>query len=772
MTHDDVRLVANRGEIARRVFRTCRDLGIETGRGALRRRRGPAVRRARPTSRCRLPGDARRRRPTCAADLIVAGRARRPAPTPCTRATASSPRTPTSRVQVIDAGLTWVGPDPESIEAMGSKVEAKKLMAEAGVPVLPELTPSRVTEADLPLLVKASAGGGGRGMRVVRRAGATWPTRSAGPRPRRRRRSATARCSSSPTSSTAGTSRCRSSATRTGTGVGARRPRLLGAASAPEGRRGGACPRARRRDARHAMHDAARAAAQAIGYVGAGTVEFLLDAGDRPVLLPGDEHPAAGRAPGHRVRHRARPRRAQVAVAEGRTRDAIRARAARPTARGHAVEVRLYAEDPAAGWQPQSGRLTRFEVPRRQRVELAGRRPRRPARRGLRGRRRGRHPLRRDAGQGDRAGRRTGPRRCAVLAGALRRARIHGVAHQPRPARRGAAAPRRSSTGSCPPTSSSSATWHALGPTASTREAMARLRAVRRRGRLAERAAGRRAVQRGIPVGLAQRRLAAAAHASSSVRRSDELVVADWYRRARRLPCPRRPARGRRRADPCGGLTSTAVHRRVVDVHVHDADREVIASTCEPAGHVALRRLPRFVDPADQVASGSLLAPMPGSVVACTSSPARPVTAGDPVLVLEAMKMQHTITAPHDGVVTDLPVAGRARRWRPATCWPSCDQLSQRRTTRMSDADHDRVHRDRGAASRCAARWPSWPAATAASTSPRRPAAAARPPSCGGDRQARLPRRHHPRGVRRRWRRHRRPRRGAARSSRPRAARC
>jgi propionyl-CoA carboxylase alpha chain len=70
---------------------------------------------------------------------------------------------------VVEAGLTWVGPTPESIEQMGSKVEAKKLMAAAGVPVLGELSPSDVTEADLPLLVKASAGGGGRGMRVVRR---------------------------------------------------------------------------------------------------------------------------------------------------------------------------------------------------------------------------------------------------------------------------------------------------------------------------------------------------------------------------------------------------------------------------------------------------------------------------------------------------------------------------------------------------------------------------------------------------------------------------
>jgi propionyl-CoA carboxylase alpha chain len=74
-------------------------------------------------------------------------------------------------------------------------------------------------------------------------------------------------------------------------------------------------------------------------------------------------------------------------------------------------------------------------------------------------------------------------------------------------------------------------------------------------------------------------------------------------------------------------------------------------------GHVSLTRRPRFVDPADQVASGSLLAPMPGSVVRLHVEPGATVAAGDPVLVLEAMKMQHTVTAPHDGTVTDLPVA-------------------------------------------------------------------------------------------------------------------
>ncbi len=64
-------------------------------------------------------------------------------------------------------GLTWIGPPPRAIDSMGSKIEAKALMAAAGVPVLGELDPATITDADLPVLVKASAGGGGRGMRIV-----------------------------------------------------------------------------------------------------------------------------------------------------------------------------------------------------------------------------------------------------------------------------------------------------------------------------------------------------------------------------------------------------------------------------------------------------------------------------------------------------------------------------------------------------------------------------------------------------------------------------
>jgi propionyl-CoA carboxylase alpha chain len=83
----------------------------------------------------------------------------------------------------------------------------------------------------------------------------------------------------------------------------------------------------------------------------------------------------------------------------------------------------------------------------------------------------------------------------------------------------------------------------------------------------------------------------------------------------------------------------------VTDVHVDG-----------PPGYVALRLVPRFVDPRAAVPSGGLLAPMPGLVVAVAVEPGQSVEAGQPLLVLEAMKMQHTVTAPAAGVVTRLDV--------------------------------------------------------------------------------------------------------------------
>ncbi len=92
----------------------------------------------------------------------------------------------------------------------------------------------------------------------------------------------------------------------------------------------------------------------------------------------------------------------------------------------------------------------------------------------------------------------------------------------------------------------------------------------------------------------------------------------------------------------------------LVEVDPRTGTREVYVDGTD--GSTRLREVPRFTDPADAVASGSLLAPMPGTVVKVMAGAGAVVAAGDPVLVLEAMKMQHTVTAPHDGTVSEIDV--------------------------------------------------------------------------------------------------------------------
>ncbi len=151
-------LVANRGEIACRVFRTCREAGIRTvavhsdaDETALHVRLADAA--------VRLPGTASADT-YLRGDLIVKAAVAAGADAVHPGYGFLSENADFARA-VTDAGLTWIGPPPEAIEAMASKTRAKELLGIAPL--------DRVTEADLPVLVKAAAGGGGRGMRVVRR---------------------------------------------------------------------------------------------------------------------------------------------------------------------------------------------------------------------------------------------------------------------------------------------------------------------------------------------------------------------------------------------------------------------------------------------------------------------------------------------------------------------------------------------------------------------------------------------------------------------------
>jgi propionyl-CoA carboxylase alpha chain len=152
-------LVANRGEIARRVFRTARTMGLRTVAVFVEADAeapfvGEADRAVRIGSY--LDGEA-----IIGAALAAGAEAVHPGYGFLAENGAFA-------AAVEEAGLVWVGPSPEVIEAMGDKIRAKGLAVEAGVPVLPSTSdPTRFAEIGFPLLVKAAAGGGGKGMRIV-----------------------------------------------------------------------------------------------------------------------------------------------------------------------------------------------------------------------------------------------------------------------------------------------------------------------------------------------------------------------------------------------------------------------------------------------------------------------------------------------------------------------------------------------------------------------------------------------------------------------------
>jgi propionyl-CoA carboxylase alpha chain len=312
-------------------------------------------------------------------------------------------------------------------------------------------------------------------------------------------------------------------------------------------------------------------------------------------------------------------------------------------ATGHAVEVRLYAEDPGHGWQPQSGRLDRFEIDCNARFERSAG-----------------YGVRVDAGfgTGDEVGTHYdamlakviawAPTRSEALhrlAGALRRAEIHGI----RTNRDLLVEILRHDGFVAGDVSTDFLDRHDL---AATRPApvgadLLVQSAFAAAVTLAERARANAPVQRHVPAGWRN-------VVSAPQRTEFTETTVRW------LPSRDGYTSGLLRAEMSGGdvvIASSAPDksavRRAFRVHVYDGRVDVESSL----GHVAHTPVPRFTDPADQVASGSLLAPMPGSVVRIAVEPGRTVAAGEPVLVLEAMKMQHTITAPHAGTVTDLPVS-------------------------------------------------------------------------------------------------------------------
>ncbi|MFJ6183934.1 biotin carboxylase N-terminal domain-containing protein [Streptomyces sp. NPDC092295] len=640
-------LVANRGEIACRVFRTCRERGIATvavhsdaDAGALHVREADAA--------VRLPGAA----PAdtyLRGDLIVRAALAAGADAVHPGYGFLSENAEFARA-VLDAGLVWVGPPPGAIEAMASKTRAKKLMAAAGVPLPALVDPATATGADLPLLLKAAAGGGGRGMRIVRelavldeemRAASAEAASAFGDGEvfaepyveRGRHVEVQILADAHGTVWALGTRDC---------SLQRRHQKVIEESPAPGLPDG----------LRAVLREAAVAAARAVGYRGAGTVEFLLSPRGRPYFLEMNtrlqvEHPVTEEVFGLDLVA------LQLAVAEGAALPAEP-----PAAHGHAVEARLYAEDPAAGWAPQTGRLHALEVPGAGGGQVPGAGGGAP----------GSVPvdpsaprLRVDTGytHGDTIGVHYDAMLAKVIVWAptraealralrhtLRRARVHGPGTNRELLVRSLGHP--DVTGGRFDTGFYERHLDALtAPAPGERHAavaaaLADAAARTTGGTLPARLGGWRNM-----AAPAQRKTYGEHEVRYRATRDGFVVEAvegeegDEVRVVALSP--------HRVSLDIGGVV------RHFDVRTYGDEVHVDSAT----GAYRLIARPRFSETGHRTPPGSLLAPMPGTVVRLAAGLAEGarVTAGQPLIWLEAMKMEHRVTAPASGTLTALHAA-------------------------------------------------------------------------------------------------------------------
>lgn len=635
-------LVANRGEIARRVVATARRMGLGTT-AVFADADADAPHTVEADAAVRLPGNAPGETYLRAEAIVQAARAG--------GADAVHPgygflsENADFAELVVDVGLAWIGPPAAAIAAMGSKVAAKKLMVDAGVPVLTELDPDAVTEAQLPVLIKASAGGGGRGMRTVH-ALEELPRQLAAAR--REAESAfgdpTVFCERY--LETGRHVEVQVLADRHGTvwalgerecSIQRRHQKVVEEAPSPLVER--------TEGMRERLFEAARLAATAIGYEGAGTVEFLADERGEFFFLEMNtrlqvEHPVTESTTGVDLV------RQQLRVADGR------ALHPEPPARhGHSVEVRLYAEDPTQEWKPQSGTLHRIDVPGAITDFSPLTEP----------------GIRLDSGVADGSDvsihydpmlakvisyGHTRHEAAHLLSSALARAKIHGLVTN----RDLLVRVLRHPAFLAGDTDTAFFDRHGLQALACSLadEDAVRLSAVA--AALTEASGNRRAarVNTGIPAGW---------------RNLPSLPQSKTYTVTNGHDIEVRYLTGRAGVEIEGhpGLTvvDASPDRVVLDVPgehgplrraFHVARYGQLVCVDSPLGPVTLLRLPRFTDPSARIATGSLLAPMPGSVIRLAASTGDHVATGQPVLWLEAMKMEHTVVAPAEGVLTELNV--------------------------------------------------------------------------------------------------------------------
>ncbi|MBE7453472.1 MAG: ATP-grasp domain-containing protein [Kofleriaceae bacterium] len=647
-------LVANRGEIACRVLRTCRAMGLGTVAvysdadahaphlelADVAVRLGPAPAR---DSYLSIPA------------LLAAAAA--------TGADAVHPgygflsENATFARAVAEAGLTFIGPSPMVIQLLGSKREAKLRAEAARVPTVPGYSGEDQEVATLaraagdigfPLLVKASAGGGGKGMRIVRRADELVRAIEAA------KREALGAFADDTLILERYVERPRHVEIQIlgdhhGTlvhlwerecSIQRRHQKVIEEAPSP----------ALTPELRAAMGAAGVAVGKAVGYTSAGTVEFILGADGAFYFLEVNtrlqvEHPVTEATTGLDLV------REQLRIARGERLGYDQA----PPQRGHAIEVRLYAEDPAAGWLPTTGTVAAFELPTvpGPATEL------------------GPH-LRVDSGV--RAGTEVGihydpmlakviahaPTRgdaAALLAWALERATLAGVTTNRDMLAR---------TLRHPAFLAGELDTHflerhpevvaaAVPPATLVRAALGATAWLFERGRRGPR-----------PLPHVEPGWRNVWHAPEHVRwRAGDEVVAVAYRNlgqgALRCTVGATTHELRVLAADEGGVRwqdgDLAFGARVVPVGGAAGGDPTAVHVAGQGWAVDLALEPRFPEQKSEVAPGSLVAPMPGKVVKVQVAVGDAVPAGATLLILEAMKMEQPVRAPVAGTVTALAVA-------------------------------------------------------------------------------------------------------------------
>ncbi|MCP1314096.1 acetyl/propionyl/methylcrotonyl-CoA carboxylase subunit alpha [Halomonas sp. 707D7] len=648
----DTLLIANRGEIACRVMRTARRLGIKTV--AVYSDADQNARHVREADEAVRLGPAPARESYLNIDAVIeaAKLSDSGAVHPGYGFLSENGRF----VEALEAaGITFVGPPASAIAAMGDKAAAKARMAEAGVPLVPGyhgddqddgVLREQANRIGYPVMLKASAGGGGKGMRIVERE-ADFQAALESCRRESRASFSDDRMLIEKYLVRPRHVEVQVFCDRFGAGVylferdcsvQRRHQKVLEEAPAPH----------MTEELRAAMGEAAVRAAQEIGYVGAGTVEFLLDADGAFYFMEMNtrlqvEHPVTEMVTGLDLVEW------QLKVAMN---EPLPCTQGELTLNGHSFEARLYAEDPANDFLPATGTLTRFALD----LDGSGLDP---------------AQVRLDSGvaRGDAVSMHYdpmlaklithGPDRDAALATlnrALAALDVQGVvtnrAFLQRLAGHPAFRDAELDTGFIERHHETLFAEPVPPHGAYARAALVALEAL-----------SKGAGQTPSPWARADGFRLNAPHrvriALADEREGSEAVVVEATRRGAQAGWTLR-VQDTRFEGALSTLTGDAVaitldgHRRRYQAQL-DGDTLVLA---EPEGETRLRwqRLDAL-NHAGREAEASFTAPMHGTVVALLVEPGAPVEKGTPLMVMEAMKMEHTLSAPADGIVEQFRFA-------------------------------------------------------------------------------------------------------------------